>query len=127
VRTRYHCLAAKLSRVQVVESLNIMISINSICHIIILVFLIANQTHAHLLEGIYCGRKNCYDVLNVTRESSRSDISKQYRKLAKIYHPDTPTGDEEKFKEIANANEILKDEEARRDYDYMLGRWIYNK
>lgn len=41
-----------------------------------------------LLEGLYCGRENCYDVLNVTRDHSSSDIRRAYRNLAKIHHPD---------------------------------------
>jgi DnaJ homolog subfamily C member 25 len=62
-----------------------------------------------------------YDILNVTRESSKNEISRHYRQLARIYHPDTrETGDEEMFKKIANAYEILKEDEARKDYDYML-------
>lgn len=76
---------------------------------------------AHLMSGIYCGEENCYDVLNVTRDSTKYEISKNYRQYAKIFHPDIrDTGDEDQFKRIANAYEILKDEEARRDYDYML-------
>lgn len=80
-----------------------------------------------LLEGIYCGKENCYDVLSVTRLSTRSEIAKSYRQLARKYHPDLQRGDqaakdesEENFKRIANAYEILKDEESRTDYDYML-------
>lgn len=80
-----------------------------------------------LLEGIYCGEQNCYDVLSVTRQSTRSEIAKSYRQLARKYHPDLQRGDaeakaesEENFKRIANAYEILKDEESRNDYDYML-------
>ncbi|KAJ8971370.1 hypothetical protein NQ317_016565 [Molorchus minor] len=83
-------------------------------------------SQAQLLEGIYCGKENCYDVLEVTRDSTKSEISKNYRKLAKQYHPDLHRTFEakeiaqERFKEIANAYEILKDEESRMDYDYML-------
>lgn len=80
-----------------------------------------------LLEGIYCGEQNCYDVLSVTRQSTRSEIAKSYRQLARKYHPDLQRGDaeakaesEENFKRVANAYEILKDEESRNDYDYML-------
>jgi DnaJ family protein C protein 25 len=88
--------------------------------ILILAAFHLTSSSAHLLSGIYCGEENCYDVLNVTRESTKSEISKNYRALARLYHPDQRTGDEELFKRVANAYEILKDEEARRDYDYML-------
>ena len=80
-------------------------------------------TNAHLLPGIYCGEENCYDILNVTRNSAKNEISKNYRHLARVYHPDIrETGDVEIFKKIASAYEILKDDEARKDYDYMLGK-----
>ncbi|CAH1114483.1 unnamed protein product [Psylliodes chrysocephalus] len=90
------------------------------------ILIITVSTSSQLLEGLYCGKANCYDVLEVTRESTKHEISKNYRKLAKLYHPDlhrTPEAKEiaeEQFKKIANAYEILKDEEARSDYDYML-------
>lgn len=51
-----------------------------------------------LLEGIYCGRENCYDVLNVTREHSQSEIRRAYRSLAKVHHPDKVHYREEKAK-----------------------------
>uniref|UniRef100_A0A7G3APP2 Putative molecular chaperone dnaj superfamily protein n=1 Tax=Lutzomyia longipalpis TaxID=7200 RepID=A0A7G3APP2_LUTLO len=81
---------------------------------------------ARLLEGLYCGKENCYDVLNVTREASKQEIAKNYRQLAKKYHPDLHREEEakkeasEKFKAIATAYEILRDDGARTDYDYML-------
>ncbi|KAF9821116.1 hypothetical protein SFRURICE_001051 [Spodoptera frugiperda] len=80
----------------------------------------------HLLEGIYCGKENCYEVLGVTREATKNEIAKSYRQLAKKFHPDlhrtpeTKKEAEEKFKEIATAYEILRDDEERSDYDYML-------
>lgn len=79
-----------------------------------------------LLEGIYCGKENCYDVLQVTREASKNEIAKSYRRLARQYHPDlhrekdAKEKAEELFKTLANAYEILKDDESRTDYDYML-------
>lgn len=80
-----------------------------------------------LLEGIYCGKENCYDVLGVTREeTSKSEIAKKYRALAKKFHPDMHRSPDAKaeaevrFKQIATAYEILKDDESRTDYDYML-------
>lgn len=46
--------------------------LNRIIKFIILVVAInINCINAHLLEGLYCGTTNCYDVLNVTRESTR--------------------------------------------------------
>ena len=44
--------------------------------------------NAQLLEGIYCGRENCYDVLNVTRDSTGNEVRRMYRRLAKKTHPD---------------------------------------
>lgn len=78
------------------------------------------------MEGIYCGKENCYDVLGVTRDSTRNEIAKKYRSLAKKYHPDlhrepeAKEAAEEQFKLIATAYETLKDEGSRQDYDYML-------
>jgi DnaJ homolog subfamily C member 25 len=62
----------------------------------------------------------------VTRDSTREEISRAYRTLARKWHPDVHKGDEakavatEKFRSLANAYEVLRDEESRKDYDYML-------
>lgn len=50
---------------------------------------------------------NPYDVLGIPRNATDDEIKKAYRKLATQYHPDKPDGNEEKFKEIANAYEQL--------------------
>lgn len=82
--------------------------------------------YARLLHGLYCGIDNCYDVLDVTRESTKQEIARNYRQLAKKYHPDLHKSDsdkkiaEEKFKIIARAYETLRDEGSRADYNYML-------
>jgi DnaJ-class molecular chaperone len=61
-----------------------------------------------------------YSVLGVARTASADDIAKAYRKLAKKYHPDLNPGDkaaEEKFKQIAAANDILGDPDKRARFD----------
>ena len=40
------------------------------------------------LQDLYCGELNCYDLLGVTRDSNKAEISKAYRKLAGQWHPD---------------------------------------
>jgi molecular chaperone DnaJ len=65
--------------------------------------------------------KTCYyEVLGIERRATDEEIKKSYRKLAMKYHPDRNPGDkpaEEKFKEAAEAYEVLSDGEKRRIYD----------
>ena len=61
-----------------------------------------------------------YKVLGVEKTATQDEIKKAYRKLAVKYHPDKNPGDkaaEEKFKEAAEAYEVLSDSEKRRQYD----------
>ncbi|UQB42481.1 DnaJ domain-containing protein [Thiomicrospira microaerophila] len=61
--------------------------------------------------------KDYYKILGVERTASEAEIKKAYRKLAAKYHPDKPTGDESKFKEISEAYEVLSDKEKRAMFD----------
>jgi DnaJ family protein A protein 2 len=60
--------------------------------------------------------KSLYEVLGVDKSASQEDIRKTFLKLARQNHPDKG-GDEEKFKELVRANEVLSDENKRRMYD----------
>src|SRR5258708_14691795 len=61
-----------------------------------------------------------YAVLGVARDAEEAEIKKAYRKLAMEHHPDRNNGDkaaEEKFKEITEAYEVLRDADKRAAYD----------
>lgn len=65
-------------------------------------------------------KRDCYEVLGVSRTASLEEIKKAYRKKAVQYHPDKNPGDkasEDKFKEATNAYQILGDAEQRAKYD----------
>lgn len=64
--------------------------------------------------------KDYYAILGVNKSATQEEIKKAYRKLALKYHPDRNPGDktaEEKFKEINEAYDVLKDEQKRAAYD----------
>jgi molecular chaperone DnaJ len=65
-------------------------------------------------------KKDYYEILGVTKSSSADEIKKAYRKTAMQFHPDRNPGDkaaEEKFKEAAEAYEILNDPDKKAQYD----------
>lgn len=62
-------------------------------------------------------KRDYYDVLGVAKDASDDAIKKAFRKLAVKYHPDKEGGSEEKFKEINEAYEVLKDKQKRQRYD----------
>src|ERR1700761_2054130 len=65
-------------------------------------------------------KRDYYDVLGVSKGADADEIKKAYRKMAIKYHPDRNQGDkaaEEKFKEAAEAYEVLSDAEKRKMYD----------
>ncbi len=65
-------------------------------------------------------KRDYYEILGVSRDADANEIKSRYRKLAMQFHPDKNPGDneaEEKFKEAAEAYEVLRDVEKRRMYD----------
>jgi DnaJ-class molecular chaperone len=68
-------------------------------------------------KGDRCGH---YEVLGIVRGASLADIKRAYRRLARCFHPDVNPDDagcEERFKEVTEAREVLRDSALRHDYD----------
>jgi curved DNA-binding protein len=69
--------------------------------------------------------KDYYKILGVDKKASQAEIQKAYRKLAKKYHPDTNKDPRsaDKFKEINEAYEVLRDPDKRKKYDALGSSW----
>ena len=69
--------------------------------------------------------KDYYKVMGIARDASQDDIKRAYRKLARKYHPDVSKEKdaEEKFKELQEAHEVLKDPAKRAAYDQLGADW----
>jgi curved DNA-binding protein len=69
--------------------------------------------------------KDYYKILGLARDATQDDIKRAYRKLARKYHPDVSSAAdaEERFKEVGEAYEVLKDPEKRAAYDQFGNQW----
>ncbi len=69
--------------------------------------------------------KDYYKIMGLKRDATQDEIKRAYRKLARKYHPDVSkeAGTEEKFKELGEAYEVLKDPEKRAAYDQLGADW----
>jgi curved DNA-binding protein len=69
--------------------------------------------------------KDYYTLLGVARDASQDDIKRAYRKQARKYHPDVSkeANAEDRFKEVQEAYEVLKDPEKRAAYDQLGSNW----
>ena len=66
-----------------------------------------------------------YAILGVDKTASQDEIQRAYRKLARNYHPDVnkEAGAEDTFKDLGEADEVLKDPERRETYDRYGSAW----
>ena len=73
--------------------------------------------------------KSYYEILNISPDSTKSEIKKQYRKLVRMYHPDINSSleAEELFKEINKAATILLDDDKRKSYDKLRSGYASTK
>src|SRR3990172_4838749 len=62
-------------------------------------------------------KKDFYEILGVSKQSSKEEIKKAFHRLAHKYHPDKKGGDEAKFKELNEAYQTLSDDGKRSRYD----------
>jgi len=69
--------------------------------------------------------KDYYEIMGVARDATQDEIKRTYRKLARKYHPDVSkeADAEARFKELGEANEVLKDPEKRAAYDQLGANW----
>src|ERR1044072_5004890 len=69
--------------------------------------------------------RDYYETLGVPRDASNEDIRKAYRKLARENHPDVnkDPGADDRFKEISEAYEVLRDPDKRTRYDQLGANW----
>lgn len=69
--------------------------------------------------------RDYYEILGIQRSAGQNDVQRAYRKLARKYHPDVSkaANAEDKFKELNEAYEVLKDPEKRKLYDQLGPNW----
>jgi curved DNA-binding protein len=75
--------------------------------------------------GPFMEYKDYYKIMGVERSATPEDIKKAHRKLARKYHPDVSKEKdaEARFKDVAEAYEVLKDPEKRAAYDRLGANW----
>jgi len=97
--------------------------------VIVAVVVLASGVHGF---DLFCGRRNCFEVLGLNRSASKAEIKRAYRTLALDLHPDknASLAAEETFRAVTTAYEILKEPEKREEYEDFLDNptkyyWYY--
>ena len=77
------------------------------------------------MQEVTVNYKDYYKIMDVAKTASQDDIKKSYRKLARKYHPDVSKEKdaEDRFKDINEAYEVLRDKEKRAAYDELGSNW----
>lgn len=73
--------------------------------------------------ALFCGDDNCFDILGITRNATKAQVRRAYRKLSSAKHPDKRPGDKgalDEFRRIGNAYETLTDDAKRAKYEDFL-------
>lgn len=76
-----------------------------------------------LSDALFCGTGNCFDILGVPRNSTKSEIRRAYRRLSSQKHPDKRPNDaeaKEEFRKLGEAYEVLLDDAKRAKYEDFL-------
>ena len=69
------------------------------------------------IKRVFSQHKGYYEILNLSVNAQQNQVKTAYHVLAKKFHPDSAEGDEEAFKKITEAYEVLKNEEKRAEYN----------
>ena len=74
--------------------------------------------------NFFCGSYNCYDVLELNRTATLSDLKSSYRKISTKVHPDKNKAENATaaFRLVSKAYNVLKDDEKRELFDYYLDK-----
>lgn len=76
----------------------------------------------HLTDNVFCGAKNCYEILRLQRDATAKQIKKAYHRLSLVLHPDKnkDANATEVFRLVSKAHEVLSNATARENFDYYL-------